>query len=174
MKQKTAKLHDFDELISARTDNSIVKLRLDKVGPFGSKISHLTFSKYQVVLIQEKKVKIYDPQYPETNPLIDTFQKSRISDKSFDALTEQSEDAIIRDYPHKDFHVSNNYYSKRLVTDSSMNETFNSNPKFQPIKVSPDKKSIVERNHQPQESTPPTTKHSVIQRHIQIQPIQNI
>jgi hypothetical protein len=32
------------------------------------------------------------------NPLIDTFQKSRVvSDKSFDALTEQSEDAILRD-----------------------------------------------------------------------------
>jgi hypothetical protein len=144
----------------------MVKLRQEKVDPFESKISHLTFSKYQLVLIHEKKVKIYDPQYPELNPLIDNFQKSRVSEKSFDALTEQSEDAIIRDYPHKDFHVSNNYYSKRLVTDSSMNETFNSNPKFQPIKVSPDKKSIVERNLQQQERTPPTTKHSVIQKHI--------
>jgi hypothetical protein len=33
MKQKTAKLHDFDDLISARTDNSMVKLRLEKVAP---------------------------------------------------------------------------------------------------------------------------------------------
>jgi hypothetical protein len=57
----------------------------------------LTFSKYQLILIQEKKVKIFDPQDPEINPLIDTFQKSRVSDKSFDALTEQSEEAIIRD-----------------------------------------------------------------------------
>jgi len=29
MKQKTAKLHDFDDLISARTDNSMIKLRLE-------------------------------------------------------------------------------------------------------------------------------------------------
>jgi hypothetical protein len=89
MKQKTAKLHDFDDLISARTDNSMVKLRLENMAPLESKITHLTFSKYQLVLIQDKKVNIYDPQYPEMNPLIDTFQKSRVvSDKSFDALTE--------------------------------------------------------------------------------------
>jgi hypothetical protein len=61
MKQKTAKLHDFDDLISARTDNSMVKLRLENLAPYESKITHLTFSKYQVVLIQDKKVKIYDP-----------------------------------------------------------------------------------------------------------------